>query len=95
MVRSSAAAYLSGCADRFDLVFADPPYSYEGWNDLLPLLRPVLEPARGMLVVETGQPWEPGPGWETVKVRTYGGTVVCIAHPADTAAAPRAEEGES
>lgn len=69
-------------APRFDLVLADPPYEFDGWTELLA----ELVGRAGLLVAETGwergtSPWSPGPGWETVKVKRYGGTVVTIAEP--------------
>jgi 16S rRNA (guanine966-N2)-methyltransferase len=89
VVRSEALRYLSG-ASRFDLVLADPPYSYDRWPELLAALAGVA----GLLVAETGSAWEPGPGWETVKVKKYGGTVVSIAQPVVPVSVPPAEEGE-
>lgn len=89
VVRADALRYLAG-APRFDLVLADPPYGFEGWPELLGL----LVGRCGLLVAETGSPMDPGPGWETVKVKSYGGTVVCIAQPVISASVPRAEEGE-
>jgi 16S rRNA (guanine966-N2)-methyltransferase len=81
VVRADAVSYLSG-AGRFDLVLADPPYGFEGWPDVLER----LATRAGLLVAETGAerrsiPWSPGPGWETVKVKRYGGTLVSIVHP--------------
>ncbi|HET9075529.1 MAG TPA: 16S rRNA (guanine(966)-N(2))-methyltransferase RsmD [Acidimicrobiales bacterium] len=89
VVRSDALRFLAG-APGFDLVLADPPYSYDRWPELLDL----LVGGTGLLVAETGSPWEPGPGWETVKVKKYGGTVVSIAQPAVPVSVPPAEEGE-
>lgn len=90
VVRADAARYLQN-APRIDVVFADPPYRYDGWDELLRLLSGVA----GLLVVETGSGWEPGSAWETVKVKRYGGTVVTVARPATRANVVRAEEGES
>ncbi len=89
VVRSDALRYLAH-APRFDLVLADPPYRFDRWEELLGLLVGRTQ----LLVAETGEPMEPGPGWETVKVKRYGGTVVCIAQPVISASVPRAEEGE-
>ena len=89
VVRSDALRFLAG-APRFDLVLADPPYNYDRWPELLRL----LAGSAGMLVAETGSPWEPGPGWETVKVKRYGGTVVSIAQPVVPVPVPPAQEGE-
>jgi 16S rRNA (guanine966-N2)-methyltransferase len=79
-----AATVIRGDATRFvrsappvDLVFADPPYRFAGWPGLLADLHGRV----GTLVVETGGDWDPGPGWETVKVRRYGATVVTVVLP--------------
>lgn len=81
VVRADALAYAAR-APRFDLTLADPPYGFDQW----PVLLDRLVSRTGLLVVETGvepagSPWSPGPGWETVKVRRYGGTLVTIAEP--------------
>ena len=90
VVRADAARFLES-APRFDVVLADPPYRYDRWDEVLALLSGLA----GLLVVETGSGWEPGPEWETMKVRRYGGTVVTIARPAAQANVVRAEEGDS
>jgi 16S rRNA (guanine966-N2)-methyltransferase len=81
VVKADAVDYVTS-AGRFDLVLADPPYGFDRWPALLDRLEPVAE----LLVAETGwekseSPWSPGPGWETVKVRRYGGTLVSIVQP--------------
>jgi 16S rRNA (guanine966-N2)-methyltransferase len=65
--------------DPVDLVLADPPYDYDGWPALLDGLRSRTR----LLVAETGAPWDPGPAWETVKVKKYGSTVVTVSSPTD------------
>jgi 16S rRNA (guanine966-N2)-methyltransferase len=61
-----------------DVTFADPPYGFDAWAQLLESL-----PAwTGLLVAETGAEMDLGPEWETVKVKRYGGTVVTVAQPA-------------
>ena len=77
VVRSDAVRYLGG-AGSFDTVLADPPYRFEQWAVILDL----LAPRTATLVAESDHPLEPGPAWETVKVRKYGGTVVTVAQPA-------------
>lgn len=87
VVRADALSYAAGAA-RFDLVLADPPYGFERWSELLER----LVSRTGLLVAETSaSPWSPGDGWETVKVKRYGGTVVSIAQPVPAAA----EEGHT
>ena len=76
VVRSDAASYAERAA-AWDMVLADPPYEYAAWAGLLSVLRAKT----GLLVAETGGPWDPGPAWETVKVKKYGGTVVSVARP--------------
>jgi 16S rRNA (guanine966-N2)-methyltransferase len=60
-----------------DVVLADPPYAFSGW----PVLLDRLSSRVGTLVAETGSRWDPGPAWETVRVKTYGATVVTVARP--------------
>ena len=76
VVRGDAEDFALG-AGFADLVLADPPYSYRGWPALLGCLAGRV----GVLVAETGSHWDPGSGWETVKVRKYGGTVVTVVRP--------------
>lgn len=93
VVRADVLRYLSSepGPGPFDVVFADPPYAYDRWPELLER----LAPRAALLVAETGSPWEPGPGWETVKVKRYGGTVVSIVQPVLRVSALPAREGES
>ncbi|MBV9661436.1 MAG: 16S rRNA (guanine(966)-N(2))-methyltransferase RsmD [Acidimicrobiales bacterium] len=92
VVRSDAIVYVAGRhmggAPPFDLVFADPPYGYGRWPELLSGLAHVA----GMLIAETGSEWDMGPAWETVKVKRYGGTVVSVAQPSAQAGVVRAED---
>jgi 16S rRNA (guanine966-N2)-methyltransferase len=66
-----------------DLVFADPPYRFERWEQLLGS----LARRAGFIVAETSAEGAPdlsgalGHRWETVKVKRYGGTVVTVAQP--------------
>jgi 16S rRNA (guanine966-N2)-methyltransferase len=80
VVRADASVWAAtGAArdGRLDLVLADPPYAWRGWPDLLAALAPVA----GLVVAETGSPWEPVSGWETVRTRGYGSTVVTMLEP--------------
>ena len=60
-----------------DLVFCDPPYAFAQWPTLLSRLIPVA----GLAVVETGGPLDLGPGWDLLREKHYGGTVVLVARP--------------
>ena len=76
MVRADALQYAMD-APFADVVLADPPYAFSGWPALLDRLCSRV----GTLVAETGSRWDPGPAWETVRVKTYGATVVTVARP--------------
>lgn len=62
-----------------DLLFADPPYSFDAWPALL---RGVADSGfAGLVVLEVGAEVDPGGGWDVVKIRTYGSTVVQLVRP--------------
>lgn len=61
-----------------DLVLADPPYGYDGWNELLELADQAL------VVAESDSPLASFPGWELLRSRTYGRSVVTILSPLET-----------
>jgi len=90
VVRDDALRYCAR-APKVDVVLADPPYTFGSWSALLALLATRTE----VLVAETGARWEPGPGWETVKERKYGSTVVTIAQPVPRPQASVRQEGET
>ncbi len=72
-----------GDPPHIDLALCDPPYAFADWPTLLDRLAPVS----GMVVLESGSsgtsgaPLEPGPEWEVLRVKRYGGTVVTVARP--------------
>jgi 16S rRNA (guanine966-N2)-methyltransferase len=90
VVRADALRYAAG-APPADLVLVDPPYRFDGWAALLE----ALAGRSGLLVAETGAAWEPGPGWETVKVKRYGGTVVTVVRPIVRPRSALRQEGEA
>lgn len=53
-----------------DLALIDPPYEFDGWEQLLGLLQVPY------VVAESGREVEPPDGWELVKSRRYGRTWV-------------------
>ena len=75
-VQSDALRFVSSMPP-CDVLFADPPYAFDAWTDLLARAAAKAQ----LLVAETGSSFEPGPDWQTVKVKTYGGTVVTVARP--------------
>ncbi len=89
IIGGDALRYCAG-APAVDIVLADPPYRFASWSPLLSL----LETRTHTLVAETGSEWNPGPEWETVVVKKYGGTVVTVARPDPRRAAVPRQEGE-
>lgn len=78
IVASTAATHLASCGeDSYDLVFADPPYSFDDWDGLFDLLGRVIAP-EGVVVAESDRSIDPGPGWEIFREKRYGSTVVGI-----------------
>ncbi len=63
-----------------DLVTADPPYAWQGWDVLLGYLAP-LDP---LLMAETGEELVLPGGWRALRSKRYGGTVVTLARPLRT-----------
>ena len=53
-----------------DLALIDPPYEFDGWDQLLSVLHVPY------VVAEAGREIEPPAGWETLKSRRYGRTWV-------------------
>jgi len=75
VVRRSVDAALADLPDGLDLVLADPPYAFDGWADLLGRLAAKLADD-AVVVAESDRPLDLPAGWEKVRERTYGGTVV-------------------
>jgi 16S rRNA (guanine966-N2)-methyltransferase len=74
LVRASLPEWLAGNgARRFDVAFCDPPYAFDRWPRLLELL-----PA-GLAVLESDHELALPGGWDAVRTRHYGGTLVTVA----------------
>ncbi len=58
-----------------DVAFADPPYEFDRWNELLAAVRAPF------VVVESGRELEVPEGWETTRSRRYGRTWVTFLEP--------------
>jgi 16S rRNA (guanine966-N2)-methyltransferase len=61
-----------GRAEDFDLALCDPPYEFEAWDALLSGLHATLA------VLESRRPVEVPVGWEVIKNKRYGGTLVTV-----------------
>jgi 16S rRNA (guanine966-N2)-methyltransferase len=72
-VQASAEAFVAGASERFDVALLDPPYAFDAWASLLDRL-----PAE-LAVVESDRDVEVPAGWDVVRTRRYGGTVVVFA----------------
>ena len=77
VVAGTAEGFLRRSANTFDLILCDPPYAYDGWPALWELLGRVAAPG-GVVVVESDREPEIPEGWEVVRSRRYGGTVVLV-----------------
>ena len=75
VVRADAGQWLATTAARYDLALVDPPYGYEGWEELVSAL-PV-----DLAVLESGAEVPAPDGWVVIKSRRYGGTIVTVARP--------------
>jgi 16S rRNA (guanine966-N2)-methyltransferase len=60
-----------------DVAFADPPYAFTGWAELLSGLQGAG--FKGLAVLESDEEVAVPAGWRVLKVRRYGGTVVTLA----------------
>lgn len=76
VTRSDAFAVVANGAVA-DVVFADPPYDFDEWHELLAGI------GSGVVVMESDRALEVPDGWEVIRERRYGGTVVTIARCTD------------
>ena len=72
VVRSDVLQFLERQRQRFDLAFADPPYEFQAWDEVLRLLD-----AR-TAVLESNRELEVGGSWRTTKQKRYGDSVVTV-----------------
>ncbi len=72
-IGQDAQAGESGAAGRpFGIAFADPPYLFDQWEELLALIEAEV------LVAESDREIVGAVGWESIRARRYGGTVVTV-----------------
>ena len=76
VIRADVDAWVASTASRYDLVLCDPPYDYTAWDTLVTQL-----PA-DLCVLESGGELTPVSGWDVLRSRRYGGTIVTVARPA-------------
>ena len=75
VVTRDVETFLRSSSEFFDLAIIDPPYAFDAWAELLPQV------SASLVVIESGRDVDPPSGWETHRVKRYGGTVVTIASP--------------
>lgn len=75
VIRADVDSWVSTTASRFDLVLCDPPYAYDGWASLIARI-----PA-DLAVLESGSELIGPEGWEVLKTKRYGGTIVTVVRP--------------
>ena len=64
-------------AESFDVVVLDPPYDFDGWADLLTVVKAEV------IVIESNRSIELGDRWASFKQGQYGATVVELARAVD------------
>ena len=77
VVRSDVVKFLERQHEGFDLAFADPPYEFQAWDEVLALL------GARVAVLESNRELELDGSWRTTRWRTtrqkrYGDTVVTV-----------------
>jgi 16S rRNA (guanine966-N2)-methyltransferase len=80
IVVGDAVAYAAR-AGRVDVAFADPPYEFDRWDDLLDHLD------AGLAVLESDREIDVSDGWQVLRVKRYGSTVVTLAQQKEHAGA--------
>ena len=73
-------AALEDLPEAVDVVFADPPYAFDGWVALLGAVGPRLS-EEGLVVAESDRSVPVPDGWEKLRERAYGGTVITFTVP--------------
>lgn len=73
IVKSEIIKFLSKCEDKYDLIFADPPYAFTGYSDIIQLVfdRHLLM-ENGILIIEHGKETDLSDKTHFDFTRTYG-----------------------
>ena len=78
VVAGTVDAFVAGARGPFDLVFVDPPYALAPWATLLPALAHSLAD-EAVVVCESDAEVELPSGWQKLRVKSYGSTVITFA----------------
>jgi 16S rRNA (guanine966-N2)-methyltransferase len=76
VVRADALDWLERADRKYDVVLCDPPYELDEWPRLLDALARIVPD--GLVVCESDREVTIAEGWQVVRARRYGGTVVSI-----------------
>ena len=81
IVGEKCEQWLASATSEFDVVLADPPYSYgqDEWSKLFALLAP--RAARAVIVCESDSVVPVPNGWYAQKEKWYGGTLITVLCP--------------
>jgi 16S rRNA (guanine966-N2)-methyltransferase len=85
ILQTDALQFIDHCRDTFDLIFADPPYGYEGTKDIPEFIfqRKLLK-KEGFLIIEHSKHtnFQASPGYTLSVCKEYGNTRVSFfVHP--------------
>jgi 16S rRNA (guanine966-N2)-methyltransferase len=64
-----------------DLVFADPPYEFDRWQELLSAVASGRTGAPSLVVAESAEEFGVDAGWEITRAKRYGRTWVTFLEP--------------
>ena len=77
VVRSDVVKFLERQNDVFDVAFADPPYEFQAWDEVLTLLGARIAVLESDRALEPDGSWRSS-RWRTTKQKRYGDTVVTV-----------------
>lgn len=73
IIKSEIIKYLNRCTDKFDLIFADPPYAFQGYSEVIDLVfQKDLLKENGILIIEHGKETDLSDKTHFDFIRTYG-----------------------
>lgn len=67
----------------YDLICIDPPYKDEPWEGILNAITGDVLTANGLVVAESSRPLVSTPGWDVVRDKKYGTTLVTVLERSD------------
>jgi len=85
VVRSDVLGWLLR-PHRFDLALCDPPYAFDAWEQLLGRLH------AGVVVMESDRDVPVPVGWEIIRNKRYGGTLVTVVRSPQSHQAPPSDQ---